>query len=411
MNQFGPGRYTRFLFRWHGLDETGSGYASPDRVLDRLQGYVLPFSDLELRVLPDRLPGYRYGDLDRWCEEGRVSWQGHERISAHDGAISLLRPEQVSRLARIRGLLSGDAYIPLRNLLAVEGARQFPDITASLGGFPPQILRVLWDLVWAGEVSNLCLKPLFSLLSGRLRRRRRGQSNRLRMAAGRGPNDTLPGAAGSWYLIAGPESGVAPQAERDQATVEQLLQRWGVVNQRCLQAEGIRGGMSRFATQLDELESTGRVVRGAFIAGCGKLQFATPDALRALESESPVPEAWVVAATDPVNPYGKLVTWPKTAAPKLAPQRVAGARVVLCGRGPLAYLAPAGHDLMTFPDALGRGDTDGGVLIRALAREARPERSVLLRTVDGRHPATSPWSKALLSGGFTASRNGYLCRR
>jgi ATP-dependent helicase Lhr and Lhr-like helicase len=51
-----------------------------------------------------------------------------------------------------------------------------------------------------------------------------------------------------------------------------------------------------------------------FVAGLGAAQFAMPsavDMLRSLRTEPQTPEAIFLAATDPANPYGTLLHWPR----------------------------------------------------------------------------------------------------
>lgn len=402
--------YARFLYRWHGLHDVKSGNQARRTALDRLQGYVLPYSDLETQVLPARIVDYQFGELDRWCEDGSMVWQGHERLSAHDGSVSIYTPDNMPRLARIAGLLPGARYTPLRNLLA-EQDREFDSLMSVLGGFPPQVLASLWDLVWAGEVSNRRLLPLLATLArqgGRTRSRRYPGTRRL---SGFRRMESLPGSAGIWYLIAGPRTGAAPPAERDHALVAQLLKRWGIIGQPCLKAEGVIGGWAGLAAILDEMRKDGAVVQGVFVEGCGSSQFCTVEALdllNAAESESTV---WTMAATDPANPYGRLAPWPSQPKSGQNPRRVAGARVILFDGTLIGYLSATGRDLITF-DVL-HGREAGAIhhaLVQALAGAARPGKPTLLRTVDGRSPGRSHLAQILRSAGFLGSRNGYIFR-
>jgi ATP-dependent Lhr-like helicase len=410
MSQYSSAEYALFLYFWHGLDAPEQGSRAREKALGRLQGYVLPYSDLESRVLPARIKDYRYGELDDWCRAGKLGWQGHERIGTRDGAVSIHHPDKAPLLVRIRALLPGEVYVPLRNLLAAREACEFDEISAALGGFPPQILAFIWDLVWAGEISNARLTPLLSLLSERVRRTHRGRHRRLRTLASHGLSTTPPGAAGQWFLVAGPAFAAPPQGLRDDAMLCQLLHRWGVVGARCLQAEGIGGGMGRFSRKLLELEEAGRVSRGEFIDGCGGTQYASPEALELLERGRPDVEAWIVAATDPANPFGKLVPWPKTTVSGLAPQRVAGARVVLSDQGLLGHLSANGDELITFDEPARISPRSASDLIAALAGASRPDQAMLLRTIDGRHPLGLPWSGILKATGFKAAGRGWIHR-
>ena len=170
-------RFANFLYRWHGLDRPQSGPLARRRVIEQLQGYGVSYAELEARVLPARIADYHYGELDDLCQSAQLVWQGHERLSSVDGIVALYQPDNVPKLAWISGLLPGPRYVPLRELLA-EGASDFEQILKTLGGFPPQALAVLWDLVWAGEVSNRRLLPLQAMQAEQARSHRGGRRSR-----------------------------------------------------------------------------------------------------------------------------------------------------------------------------------------------------------------------------------------
>jgi ATP-dependent Lhr-like helicase len=62
------------------------------------------------------------------------------------------------------------------------------------------------------------------------------------------------------------------------------------------------------------MEDNGSIRRGMFVAGMGAAQFAAisaVDMLRSLRVEPSTPEAIFLAASDPANPYGALLPWPR----------------------------------------------------------------------------------------------------
>ncbi len=403
--------YARFLYRWHGLREPKSGDPARRAAVDKLQGYVLPCSDLETRVLPARIADYQFGELDWWCGDGALAWQGHERLSGHDGTVSIYTPEMVPRLARIPGLLPGARYAPMRDLLAQQDC-EFDTLKSALGGFPPQLLAAVWDMVWAGEVSNRRLLPLQAILAGKGGRARARRHSRTRRLNAFQRLESLPGSAGIWYLIAGPRTGAAPPAERDHALVMQLMKRWGIIGQPCLKAEGITGGLDRLSDVLGEMRADGSIVQGEFVEGCGSSQFGTVEALDLLSRGGLESTVWTMAATDPANPYGRLAPWPNLPGSGQKPRRVATARVILFGGTLIGYLSAAGCDLTTFGGLHGReARAMLCALARALADAARPGQPILLRTVDGHSPGRSHLAPVLISTGFVASSNGYIFRR
>ena len=97
------------------------------------------------------------------------------------------------------------------------------------------------------------------------------------------------------------------------ALAELLLERYGIVTRETVLAEGIPGGFSALYGELSNLETLGTARRGYFVEGLGGAQFALPAAierLRALRTDEPAGPL-VLAATDPANPYGATLPWPK----------------------------------------------------------------------------------------------------
>jgi ATP-dependent Lhr-like helicase len=118
---------------------------------------------------------------------------------------------------------------------------------------------------------------------------------------------------------------------------------------------------------------------------------------------------FVLAATDPANPYGAATAWPAKDSVPMRPQRVSGARVVL-DRGQLTgYLSRTGQHLLTFlPESEPEGEQARRSLIQTLADLAEPGSPVLLAKIDGDTPDASPLSPGLVAAGFTPTSRGYL---
>ncbi len=79
-------------------------------------------------------------------------------------------------------------------------------------------------------------------------------------------------------------------------------------------AENIPRGYNTIYPALKTLEESGIIRRGMFVAGMGAAQFAATsavDMLRSLRMEPPKPETIFLAASDPANPYGTLLPWPR----------------------------------------------------------------------------------------------------
>ncbi|MBD0693268.1 DEAD/DEAH box helicase, partial [Streptomyces sp. CBMA123] len=167
-----PRALAAFLPQWQHL--AGHRLRGPDgllRVVEQLQGTALPASALEKLILPARLADYSAGLLDELMAAGEIGWCGAGALPGKDGWLSLhlaesahlLRPEPVPPAltplhSALMQALAGGYGLFFRQLV-----QQLPEETPE-----PEVVEALWDLVWAGYVTNDTLAPLRALLgSGR----------------------------------------------------------------------------------------------------------------------------------------------------------------------------------------------------------------------------------------------------
>ncbi|MEZ5166399.1 MAG: hypothetical protein R2695_07870 [Acidimicrobiales bacterium] len=123
----------------------------------------------------------------------------------------------------------------------------WPDLVAAVAsaGAPYDdgaVLAALWDLVWAGEVTNDTLAPLRALGAGA----RRGSSASPRRG---GPAPALsrigpPAGSGRWSLVDPLRRPLPTPTEQAHAQARQLLERYGVVTREAALGEGIEGGFA-----------------------------------------------------------------------------------------------------------------------------------------------------------------------
>jgi ATP-dependent Lhr-like helicase len=133
---------------------------------------------------------------------------------------------------------------------------------------------------------------------------------------------------------------------------ELLLERYGIVTREQVLAEGVSGGFASLYDALSNLETLGVCRLGYFVEGLGGAQFALPGAverLRAQRDHDRQPPV-VLAATDPAQPYGAALPWPKRDDEKKRPQRASGAYVVLAGAEPVLYVERGGRGLSALID-------------------------------------------------------------
>ena len=371
----------RFLPDWHGVGSAvvSGGVDRLYEIIGQLQGVALPASVLERDILPARLPRYTPRLLDELLGAGEVVWVGAGPLGRDDGKVMLFLRDQAALLAPVPNR-SGQAGGPstaggngadgpseaeherLRSLLAERGACFFRELQ---GLNDMRTIDSLWDLVWAGEVTNDSFAAVRALSGSKkassagAATRRTGRP-RLSSLSALGP----PKAQGRWSLVTrelgvraddngeGTESTKKARiaslrtvaTERAHALAITLLERHGVLTREAIKAEGVAGGFAGLYPVLKLLEDAGRVRRGYFVAGLGGAQFAVPgavDRLRAFREPPPVPEVTVLAAVDPANAYGAALAWPVK-----GPQRAAGAYVLLVDGLPSLYLEKGGRSIV-----------------------------------------------------------------
>jgi len=133
-------------------------------------------------------------------------------------------------------------------------------------------------------------------------------------------------------------------------------------------------------------------------------QTAAPDAERLPWEPEPEPEGeadtWVLAATDPAQPFGASLPWPLSTG---QPSRSAGAYVVLSGGDASAYLERGGRSLLTF--AAASEDAYWAQALAALVRSRRVRR-LRIEQIDGERVAASPHARSLRDAGFADGYKG-----
>jgi ATP-dependent Lhr-like helicase len=298
----------------------------------------------------------------------------------------------------------GPVHDAIRARLATAGASFWPDLLAASGNPDQQVLLdAIWDLVWAGEITN----DTFGPLRAPRRAKRRNTSARRRPQVGRLTRLGPPAASGRWSLVAPLLEPQPTATEMVHALALQLLERHGVVTREGVKSEGVGGGYAAVYPVLRALEDSGRIRRGWFVATLGAAQFALGGAVERLRAEREPPEqprAILLAATDPAQPYGAALPWPESSG---RPGRAAGAYAVIVGGALAAYLERGGRGLLTFTDP-----ADAEVWIDALVTAHKEGRlgALQLQRIDDGPARQSPLAPALRAAGFVDGYRGLTLR-
>jgi ATP-dependent helicase Lhr and Lhr-like helicase len=412
-----PEAYARFIQVWHGIPGERRGLDSLVEALAQLQGAALVASALESELLPARLRTYRAADLDELCTTGDVVWVGSGAIGPSDGRIRLYFADQFATIDASLDATeppAGPLHDAIRSHLATHGASFWNQLrAASVDATDVESLAALWDLVWAGEVTNDSLAPLRAMLSGG-KASRSTAAPRGRPRPGRLTRIGPPAGSGRWSLVAPLRTPAPSPTQAAHAAALQLLERYGVVTREAVLAEGVKGGYAAAYGVLKVLEERGQVRRGYFVDGLGAAQFALPGAVDRLRSARDVadpalhpelvPPPVVLSATDPAQPYGAALDWPESPG---RPSRVAGAVVVLRNGVPLIWFDRRSSHLVTFPSSV---DGSWAEALAMLVKDGR-QRSIEVRKVNG-EPIDRKGAEALalLQAGFADGYRGLVLR-
>jgi ATP-dependent Lhr-like helicase len=461
-----PEVLARFLPAWHGIAITGgqspgagrsggSGRRRADagavlEAVERLGGSPVPASALETLVLPGRVPGYSPALLDELTSAGEIVWSGAGALPGGDGWL-VLAPADGAPL-----LLPEPAQVSMTPLhaavleaLAGGGALFFRMLSDRVGGLiegpaptDAETADAIWDLVWAGLLTNDTLGPLRLVLGGGAPRKAAAPARAVpRPRPGRGgrygfgrpsmPTRTgPPTVSGRWSLL--PPRDNADPTLRAHALAMTLLDRHGVLTRGAIAAERVTGGFAAVYPVLRAMEEAGQCRRGYFVEGLGGAQFALPgavDRMRAMGrggmggtglphergdsgGSSLRASTVVLAAADPAQPYGAALAWPDRpgeTASSHRPGRKAGALTVLVDGALVLYVERGGRTLLSWTDEQERLAASAAALAAAV-RDGALGRLTVEKADGERAGGDSPLTQALEAAGFRPTPRGLRLR-
>ena len=419
--------FARLLGKWQGVSAPRKGLGALLDTIEILQGCELIASELEREILPVRVANYQPSDLDTLLASGEVIWIGRESLGNRDGRVSLYLAESLGKLIppgswdTLPESLSDRAKQVLE-LLRRTGASFEATLQQVIGGFPNETTDAIWELAWAGLVSNDNFQPLRSLVE----KESRPTASRERHPAGsigflqgaRSRRAAERAGQGRWSLIEQRIVRPPTMAEWSAANAQQMLLRNGIVMRETAIAENVRGGYPPVYAALKTMEESGWIRRGMFVAGMGAAQFATPaavDLLRTFSSPSDRADTVHLAASDPANPYGSLLPWTADAAVH-SMSRAAGGNVVLVNGRLSAFFRRRNPALQLFlpVEEPERSQIAHEVAqkLAAVAIRLQGRRSGLMISTINQLPAQDDFLAPFLEmSGFIATAAGFQMRR
>jgi len=412
----------RFLASWHGVRSAdaasnASGAArEPDLgpALRQLEGLPVSFAELERVLLPARVPGFQPRLLDERGALGDLVWVGRGALGSRDGRIALYERDHAGLLLDPADPPTSPSPVARRLLdhLEERGASFFGELVAAGGGTGSQeIEEAVWELVWAGLLTNDTFAPLRALAA----RRRTGSPRTGRRSPRRRAVSAAGMLAGRWSLVSSLLRDVGSPTERAHARAVMLLERWGVLSRDAAGLELLPGGFACVYPVLQVMEESGRLRRGHFALGLSGAQFAYAGVVDRLRIERALPREPVVtllAATDPANPYGGILPWPELRFPGCgSARRAVGSRVVAVNGVPVLYLEAQGRSLLSFeaaadPELRSRAARALSQLVAGGRR-----RSLRVQRIDSEVADRAELAEALVQAGFRRDYNALVLER
>jgi ATP-dependent Lhr-like helicase len=397
-----PTDLARFLPSWQNVDAFRRAGAGIDRLREALvplQGVAVTPKVWESDVLPRRLGAYSPSWLDELCTSGEVVWVGAGARGRSDGRVALYFREDV----RLAGpppanakleAPEGEVHEAIRERLAA-GPSFWLDLLADLDHPAEELHNALWDLAWSGGVTNDAFAPLRAP-----RLRAVAPSERSGRRFGRRRSTAGAAVQGRWSLTAPLFEGAPAAGPRLRAQAELMLERYGIVTRETVLAEGVPGGFSTLYGELGNLELLGTARRGYFVEGLGGAQFALPGAVERLRS---LPRAdgshLLLAATDPANPYGASLPWPKLEGGR-RPGRTPGSHLLLRDGEPVVFVERGGRGLLRLIRMEG-GELEAAMRALAEAVVAGQLPKLAVEKLDGEPVIGSGHEESLIAAGFS----------
>ena len=393
----------------------------------------IPASAWEPLVLAPRVADYSPAMLDELTATGEVlvlrrrvaarqrrlaePARGRDRRRSRSSRTEVFEPDTHCTPCLLEQLAGGGAYFfhQLREMGAGDRA----------GGHVPsddELTAALWELFWAGRISNDTFAPVRALLAGgHTAHRQKPAPSRLRSRRAR--TDGWPGwrrpgctarrpAAGRRALERAARDGAPTPPCARHALAELLLDRYGVVTRGSVVSEGIPGGFGLMYKVLARLEEDRQMPPRLLHRASGRGPVRRPATVDRLRTFSRGRRSQPARRRRPW-------LWPPPTRPTLTvrhwagpcwksghrPGRKAGALVVLVDGALALYVERGGKTLLCFSD-------DGGTMDLAAARPgaggaARRRRQAGHGKGQRRQTSwTPPWPRPCWPPGPTARREG-----
>jgi ATP-dependent Lhr-like helicase len=288
-----------------------------------LEGWAAPLSAWETELLQSRCHDYNAQALDQLFLSGQWAWfrpgQGaSDRQQIISATPIALVPRQALSLWQEHADDSRenlpDTAAAILELLQQKGAMFTADLMPATGVLQPQLEQALGLLVARGLITADAFSPLRWLARTEQEKRRK-----LRFAQRSPGRGTMgQGMLGRWSLFnPSGNTGNGPDQNEIAQICAALLKRYGVVFRTLLERETLLPPWRDLLRYFRRLEDRGEVMGGRFVDGFSGEQFALAEAaglLRNLDQRAASGKQVVISACDPLNLGGIITPGVKTPA-------------------------------------------------------------------------------------------------
>jgi len=292
-----PQRYSAFLTRWQHLhpEHKLQSQEGARTALRQLEALWLPFAVWEPDILTRRISDFCIEQIDNLCLSAEFIWTGQSSDPDKPGSIAFLAREGFPALyPLLRGsgpeLGVSAERDAVTQCLKKRGASFLIDLAAETS-FDSRILqRVLWEMIWAGEVTHDYFKLLRSGKPPAIspakpaqeytRQVDRRQFYRSRARIAKTFTQPPTRNPGRWAHLSSLSHEEIDEHESLEIYARVLLERYGVVAKDLVQRPGEPGVLWGDLYQVyQRMELSGEIERGYFIEGLAGAQFGLPEAV------------------------------------------------------------------------------------------------------------------------------------
>lgn len=421
-----------FLAAWHRLPAPGAAATDLPSCLDRLFGYPARCGLWETDILPARLSPYQLQWLDTVMRENELVWFGcgRERIAFSflaDLELFLERaagpdgkhpsadtapgplPDRPSGPNAASGAHSNETPARVEQVLKESRGRMgLDELAHATGQTSGELTRVLWELAWAGRITNDEIITLRQGIQGRFRPERLPEPGRRRRGVGFDRWRGSRAFSGRWYRLDPTGAGDPDALDRQEIVkdrIRQLLLRYGVLFREALWNELPRLRWAEIFPVLRLMEFSGEIVSGHFFDGLPGVQFCSREALRLLEAGLPDEPGYWLNAADPASLCGIEIPDLKP----ILPPRLATTHVVYQGRRPALVCRKNGKELQFgLPPDHPRLPECLEFFKILIGRQFQPLKHIRVERINGRPAPGSEYARTLLDFGFQPDYDGLI---